>query len=539
MRQRLAFGPAALAAGIVLLLAGPAAASPGPVVPTTSGAVEGVVNGAVAEWRGIPYAAPPVGALRWRPPGPAPPWAGVRDASEFATPCIQLAPDGTLGSEDCLYLNVFAPSTATSASHLAVMVHLHPGSNSGFFPYMDANAFTARDVVVVTLAYRLGVLGFVGHPALSAEGGGSSGEYGLLDQLAALRWVRDNIAAFGGDPSRVMLFGSSAGSFDTVALMASPLSAGLFARASVQGEVRWGLTGQFTGIDDAEGIGLQIAGAVGCTGAADVPACLRAVPASDLVEAAGFLDLFPWTGGVVLPRPAIELLSEHATVPLLAGFDREEDAIFQPNPLDAPYSKGKWVEDTTALVGSNFGARARALYPLSSYDSLLWSYITMLTDAKRGCPTRQLANAVAPRAPVWRWLYTHVYEDDPIFAPFRASHVLEEGFLWQTDPIGLGHVNTAAEQVLADRMTDYWTNFAKTGNPNGAGLPPWPQYNASTEPTLTLDDQIGVVGRYHAQECALLDSVPILFPFPWEVGGGYGPAKFPPAFLYGHAQAVP
>ncbi|HVQ87506.1 MAG TPA: carboxylesterase family protein, partial [Actinomycetes bacterium] len=235
------------AVALALVLAGPLIAhastssASGLVVHTQGGNLRGIDNGAVSEWRGIPYAAPPVGSLRWRAPRPAAQWQGVRDATEFAEPCIQVAfddqgPNGTRGSENCLYLNVFAPKGAVPSSKLPVMVHLHPGGNAGFEPYTEATALVEHGVIVVTLAYRLGVFGFVGHPELSAKQGGHSGEYGMFDQLAALRWVQDNIAAFGGDSSNVTLFGSSAGSFDTVALTASPLSRGLFARASIQAE---------------------------------------------------------------------------------------------------------------------------------------------------------------------------------------------------------------------------------------------------------------------------------------------------------------
>jgi len=516
-----------------------AVASSALVVNTTSGAVAGILYGSEKEWRGVPYAAPPVGGLRWRPPAPVTPWSGVRDATVFAPPCIQLdfISGGTLGSEDCLYLNVFAPSNATATSRLAVLVHLHPGSNSGYHAYRDAAAFTARGVIVVTVGYRLGVFGFVGHAALTAEGGGSSGEYGLLDQLAALRWVRDNIASFGGDPSRVTLFGSSAGSFDTAALMASPLSQGLITRAAVQGDVQWGLTGAGNTISDAEQIGLQVSQHVGCESAASVLACLRATPAADLVEAAGPLDIVPWIGGAVLPKSPLELVRERRTVPLLVGFDREEEAALQGNPLDSPYPADKWVKDTNALVGPDLGVQARSLYPPSAYDSLLWSYITMRTDAVRGCPTRRLANAV--QAPVYRYLYTHVYENDPFFAQFRASHILEDPLLWGSDIFGFGHIFTPAEQLLSQKMADYWTNFAKTGNPNGPGLATWPAYNPNGEPTLTLDDQVGVATNYHDQQCALLDTIPFLYPAPWAQGFGRGLASVPPGFLEGHARAFP
>jgi para-nitrobenzyl esterase len=511
-----------------------ATASAGLTVQTTSGAVGGVLNGSTKEWRGVPYAAAPVGNLRWRPPAPASHWTGTRPATAFAQPCIQLDfPSGTFGSEDCLYLNVFVPAGASASAHLPVMVHLHPGSNSGFHPYEDASAFTSRGVIVVTVAYRLGVLGFVGHPALSAESG-TSGEYGLLDQIAALKWVRDNIAAFGGDPANVTLFGSSAGTFDTVALVSSPLTHGLIARAAVQGEAFNALHGVPT-IAEAEQLGFDLSQAFGCESTPNPLACLRAAPASLLVEGAGFLDLLPWTGGVVLPKSPLEVFTTRATVPLLIGFDREEDAVFF-DPFDPSYGANDWVRDTNHLLGASLGPQVRALYPPSAYDSFLWSTITLATDTDRGCPTRLLANAAAARTPVWRWLYTHVYEDDDFFGTFRASHVLEDPFIWGSDVFGYGHAPTPAEQTLSARMTSYWANFAKTGNPNGPGLPAWPRYNTATESTLMLDDQIGVVNGYHREQCDLLDDVGALFPPPW--WPGHGPPHDPPGFLYGHANGI-
>ena len=529
-----------LIATAAALLAPAAVPSPALVVTTTNGAVGGIVEGAVKEWRGVPYAAPPIGPLRWRAPATVTPWAGVRDATSFATPCIQLdfANGGTLGSEDCLYLNVFVPATATSTSHLPVMVHLHPGGNSTGDAYTEADAFTARGVVVVTVGYRLGVLGFVAHPALTAEGSGSSGTYGLLDQIAALQWVHQNIDAFGGDSSRVTLFGSSAGSFDTVAVMASPRSRGLISAAAVQGEPVWPLTGRFNTLVDSEALGLDVLRPAGCDAAADVLACLRATPASQLVEGAGYLDIGPPVDGTVLPKAPLELVREGGMVPLLVGFDREEDAAFHQDAFQGTYTKTRWVKDTNSVVGPNLGERVRALYPVASYPSLLWSFLTIATDAVRGCPTRRLANAVsASGAPVWRYLYTHAYENDPFFGQFRASHVLEEALLWHADVLGFGHTLTPAEETLSARMTSYWANFALTGDPNGADLPRWPQYSNGGEQTLTLDDQVGVVSGYHAAQCAVLDTLPAPFPGPFELGGRSGPPSVPPAFLYGRARA--
>ena len=502
-------------------------------VTTATGDVEGVPGPSGKEWRGIPYAAPPVGDLRWRPPAPPTPWSGVRDATSFASPCIQLEFEGgTRGSEDCLYLNVFAPADAGAESGLPVMVHLHPGGNFFGDAYTDASAFTARGAIVVTVGYRLGVFGFMGHPVLTTEG--HSGEYGVLDQLAALRWVRDNIAAFGGNSANVTLFGSSAGSFDTVAVMASPLSQGLLTRAAVQGIPVWPLTG--TGSSElpaSEAFGDFVADSVSCSSSSDALGCLRTLPADVLVEAAGPGDIGgPPVGGAVLPESPLELLS-HTAVPLLVGFDREEDAAFT-DPFQDPYTTKNWVQETNSMVGWRLGSKARSLYPASDYDSLLWSSITMRTDAVRGCPTRRLANLVAAKAPVWRYLYTHIYEDDPFFAGFRAAHVLEEALLWDADVLGLGHELTPAEEILSQRMTDYWTNFAKNGNPNGIGLSAWPSYNTVNEPTLTLDSESQVVGAYHRQQCGFMDSISGLFPPPW--GPGHGPSIDPPGFRYDHAR---
>ena len=275
--------------------------APGPVVHTSAGDIGATVEGSVVEWRAIPYAAPPVGDLRWRPPQPAAPWTGVRVSSEFAPECIQLGVSApTEGSEDCLYLNVFAPAGTAPSDHLPVMVHLHPGGNYFVDAYHNADAFVNRGVIVVTVGYRLGVMGFAGHPALTVEGGGSSGEYGVLDQIAALQWVQHNIVGFGGDPRNVTLFGDSAGSFDAVAIAASPLGRGLFARLAAQTEAFWPLRGKGT-IADAEDIGSDVAAAVGCSDAADVLTCLRALPADGLVQAAGPGDVAPWVGGRVLP----------------------------------------------------------------------------------------------------------------------------------------------------------------------------------------------------------------------------------------------
>lgn len=501
----------------------PAARADNLLVQTTEGWVQGFADGPAQTWAGIPYAAPPTGSLRWRPPEPPTPWVGVRDTTRFAEECPQLISAVEVeGNEDCLYLNVFSPLGTTSSSELPVMVHLHPGGNGGFHAYTNADAFVERGVIVVTVGYRLGVFGFVGHPALSAEDGRSSGEYGVLDQIAALEWVRDNIARFGGDPGNVTLFGDSAGSFDAVAIVASPLGQGLVRRAAIQTESWWPLHGTGT-IADAEQIGLQVATQVGCSTAPDVRGCLRAVPADDLVRAAGFLDVPPWVGGVVLQRPPLELISELPdTIPFLVGSNRDEASNgwfgdFLVGSLT--YRTEYYYRDSIALVGATLAVEARRLYPKKAYESPMWAAVAMYSDGIYGCPIRDLA--LAASGSVYRYLYANTYENDDVLASLRAGHYLDDPLLWHdperlSEPGQATYVLTAEEEALSATMTSYWTNFAKTGDPNGSGLPVWPRFDADGEQVLVLDHPVELTSFYQSSRCGFFDTVPALFPpFGW------------------------
>jgi para-nitrobenzyl esterase len=483
------------------------------VVQTKSGAVQGVNVGSVNQWRGIPYAAPPVGNLRWKPPSPLAPWAGVRDGSEFGSHCIQLDTNTTtIGSEDCLFLNVSVPVGTTSASSLPVMVHVHGGGNTFGWGYEDAHVFTDLGVVVVTLNYRLGILGFLAHPALTAEGGGSSSNYALRDQIAALQWVQDNIAAFGGDPANVTLFGFSAGAFDVASLMVSPLAQGLFKRVALNPEAFWPLTGAGLGLSDVELIGEQLAQSVGCGDALDALTCLRATPADQLVLTFGFSEIDGVTDGKVLPKPVIELMQEiGGTMPMLLGGAREEWSEFLVGFVPNPMSWDQYVLFSNNLVGEHFGAKARALYPTSSYESIYWTFVRLGTDAIYACPVRTLA--LFNRYPTYRFLSTHVMENDPSEAAFKASHTSVDLLLWGATGIWNYYTETPAEQALSLRMERYWTNFAKTGSPNKGGLPLWPQYEPNDPELLILDDvSYANPGDYHAIQCNYLNTVPFILP---------------------------
>ena len=490
---------------------------PGRVVHTDAGDVGSIVEGSVVEWRAVPYAAPPVGELRWRPPAPAEPWAGVRLSPGFAPQCVQLGIEAPAeGSEDCLYVNVFAPVGTTPSDGLPVMVHLHGGANFFGQPYRNAETFVERGVIVVTVGYRLGVMGFIGHPELTEEGNGSSGEYGVFDQIAALHWVQDNISGFGGDPNNVTLFGESAGSFDAVAIAASPLGEGLFARVAAQTEIFQYLHGQPT-INDAEYEGELVAAAVGCAGSTEVVACLRTVPPEDLVLAAGVNGVPPWVGGHVLSKSPLELIGSDTTpVPMLLGSNREEAAFaFAEGGILPPgddYRPQDRYRDTNALVGPQHGSELRQLYPVVAYDSAFWASVAAYSDAHYTCPIRRLA--LANQAPVYRYLYTHAYDSvpDPVIVAARAAHFFDDPILWHDPELlyGLDFEFSADEERLAARMADYWTSFAKTGNPNGPGVEKWLPFTPSAENIKVLDEPARDLVGYHNTECAFLDPLPYL-----------------------------
>jgi para-nitrobenzyl esterase len=493
------------------------------IAVTQSGAVQGVVEGDLLAFRGIPFAAPPVGNLRWRPPAAPASWQGIRSATTFGNKCPQTNfNNGALGNEDCLTLNIYATIPPVSSKQ-AVMVFFHGGAevlgSAQDEPWDVAPPLANHGVIVVTAQYRLGLLGFLANPLLTAEGQGSSGNYGLMDMIAALHWVQQNIAQFGGDPSRVMLFGQSAGSFNVQALLASPAAQGLFAAAGME-------SGSFpsnwlgSSITDAYPYYANLAQLLHCDTAADVLACLRAVPADTLVvsslntPAHVFMNIEP----NVLPENPFDKLQRLGTpVPLLIGSNSEEESqaeVFSP-PLDASgYATLIHTQFDALLAGA--GNAVILLYPATDYTNPNYAHIAVESDYHYTCQTRAFARAVsgAQRPPVWRYLFTHRFETDASVNALRAFHTAELNFvsgnLQHVTYAGVPYVPDAAELTLADEIMGYWVRFAATGNPNGPGAAPWSAYDAS-EKILQLDDTISTLTGYRNAQCDYLTPLPLVF----------------------------
>ena len=444
-----------------------AAAAP-PQVAVTGGVIEGIAGASDDPllFRGIPFAAAPVGALRWRAPQPVTPWRGVRMATTRVPACLQNdygwnRSDHVAGSEDCLTLDVATPGLA---GHRPVMVWIHGGSNrAGSAGDTVKAALALRGIVLVAIQYRLGIFGFLSHRALSAEAHGASGNYGLMDQIVALRWVQDNIARFGGDPANVTIFGESAGAQDVGLLLAAPTARRLFARAILQsGTPNFGLPTR--PLDRALRIGDQLDALLGSGGNAGLlrGASSAAVLAADLrvhderLESDDFLWLRPTIDGAVLPDDPRSLLRQGPARPVIIGSNRAEFGL--------PGGRAHRDANVDAAFGAHAG-KARAFYRLDEPDPtpdprLGDRDLRIATDILFRCPSGRLADLLAESGwPVWR------YEFDLAPDGGRSFHGADIDYVMADQPIG-----------LALSMQDYWLAFAYSGVPAPADKPAWPRY---------------------------------------------------------------
>ncbi len=487
-----------------ILVTGTAACAGGPAGTTTSGSasslvvrtadgqVHGLATASVDDYLGIPYAAPPVGALRWQPPRPPAPWRGIRVATRFAPHCPQPAsPFGRASvSEDCLYLNVFTPPTH-HGSGLPVMVWIHGGALvSGESDDYDPSALVAHGVIVVTFNYRLGALGFLAHPALAAKPGGPSGDYGLMDQQAALRWVQRNIRAFGGDPAKVTIFGESAGGQSVLLQLASPTARGLFARAIAESG---GYALGQASLASAEAAGRAFAAKAGC--ATQTAQCLRSLPVATILadqdQTGATIDI---DGRVLTSQLKTALASgEFNRVPVIDGSNHDEWRLFVALSTfeGHPVTAADYVPmiATTLHVSRSIAEIIAAQYPLADYASPALALGTVGTDAIFACPTLLLDQALARYVP----MYAYEFNDEHAPAgslpqpgfPYGATHAAELPYLFGLPGTAASDF-TSAQQRLAGAMQDAWTSFAAAGVPSLTAGGPWPRFATASQLMLSL-----------------------------------------------------
>jgi para-nitrobenzyl esterase len=470
-----------------------------------SGPISGFKEGDIWTYLGIPYAQPPVGELRWKEPQPVTPWEETLPCDSYGPACPQ-PPVGfdeglNVGetSEDCLYLNVWSPAESPD-ERLPVMVWIHGGAfktGAGSLPVYDGHNLAERGVVVVTINYRLGPLGFFAHPLLSEESPhGVSGNYGLLDQIAALQWVRKNIAAFGGDPGNVTVFGESAGGISIVYLMTSPLAEGLFHRAVVESGPMLDLglpVNKVLTLREAEIEGARLSRELGCSADGDVLAELRAKTPEELIEAVssqeglfGPISLAPIVDGYVLPENPSQVFArgEQHPVPLLTGTNADEGTIFAPD-LDLAQYKA-----AAGLIYGENASKVLELFPASTdaeVKEALNRLITRLGFASSARFTVERMDEAGVRAYLYQ--FTRV-PDDPRAEELGSFHGLEIPYVFGTlEKMGIMD-SGGADATLSEVMMTYWTNFASTGDPNGEGVPEWPAFSPDTAPYQVLGDEI-------------------------------------------------
>ena len=497
-------------AGAALLLGqGIAAAVDMTRVELDSGRVQGVVQSEVIAFKGIPFAAPPVGALRWRPPQAPQSWPGARQADHYGPDCMQVpipsdaAPLGVKPEEDCLYVNVWLPARPPRGK-LPVFVWIYGGGfvNGGSSPAVyDGSAFARQGVAFVSFNYRLGRFGFFAHPALTAEQpGGPLANYAIMDQIAALKWVRKNIGAFGGDPQNVTLCGESAGGISVHILMTSPAAAGLFNKAIVQsGGGRPGIFKDRAlsgGPESAEALGVAFARKEGIEGpGADALGKLRALPAEELAKGLNLASMSDSTyvggpvvdGTIITANPSqLYAAGKGARVPMMVGATSQDIGFMQANSIDA-------------LLGQ-FGAdaqKARAVYGVHDSDDVRLVAFRMGGDQMMIEPARYIASTLAARGqPVYEFRFSYVAESirGQFGGVMGAMHASDIPFAFDTVAAKYGKELTPADAAGARAMNAYWVAFARTGKPQAPGQPAWPAYDPQTDLIMNFTNNGPVAG---------------------------------------------
>ena len=485
------------------LLAAPAAAQ---TLPKTLQVTGGEIAAAPAApdgvrvYKGLPYAAPPVGERRWKPPAPVQPWTGVRPIDAYAPNCLQPKRYGDVDpftpsmSEDCLYLNV--TTAAKVGETLPVFFWIHGGgygAGSGSEPRHDGEALARKGVVVVTINYRLGVFGFMAHPELTAESPRhASGDQALADMIAALRWVKANARTFGGDPDNVTIVGESAGSDAVSRMMVSPEAKGLFHRAIGESGSAFGMTSGDQTLAQGEAVGLAFAKSMG----GDDLARLRARSSAEILAAWNAPDtdfgFGPTLDGWILPASAAQTFAarQQADVPLLVGWNRDEGSLMEGGMFA--------TRGLQQVLAGRFGPRAGealALYPVDPPATARASQQTYAGDVRMGLPTWRwaMAQTKTGKSPVYVYRFDHAPKVPADWfgaanrgKDFGAFHSADIVYVFDHPEILKAWTTDATDRRVADQMSSYWVNFARTGDPNGPGLPPWAPYTPDASPKKLL-----------------------------------------------------
>lgn len=483
-----------------------------PIVKTVSGLVQGIIDDDVSIFKGIPYAAPPVGEFRWRPPQTVKPWTEIRDASQYGLNCAQAgwgAAPGTISegsSEDGLYLNIWKPRSANPGANLPVMVWIHGGAfvfGSGSQPDFSGIQFAKQGVILITFNYRLGRLGFFAFPALSKEHPEEpKGNYAYMDQIAALQWVKENISAFGGNPKKVTIFGESAGGVSVHSLLTIPAAKGLFQKAII--ESGGGRDGVLTGRpihnenDDmyypisAETIGINFAQKHGINGTdAEALAKLRSLNVAEIVDGGQETNGpggVPIYSGPILDGKLVVETAESAyklgkvpNIPIIIGSNSAE--------VPAGFVNAKNKEELIALFG-NHKEEALAAYDVDGKTDFAKMLTLVNTDKVWAEPTRFTGRAFASKSiPVYTYLFSYVSEPMKERMKYGASHGSEIPFVFGNLIDRNGIIFTEKDKGVAKMMNSYWVNFAKNGNPNGEGLPLWPMFDTNKNNIFELNKE--------------------------------------------------
>lgn len=490
-------------------------------IKTTEGLIKGKIARQIYTFKGIPYAAPPTGNRRWCPPQALDPWEGVRDCRQYRTLAPQpLYPDDSFfkqpnypQSEDCLHLNIWTPSVEAN-SKLAVMVWIHGGYfnyGGGALPHYDGERLAKSEVVLVTINYRLGVLGFLGHPGLSEESPhGVSGNYALLDQIAALKWVKANITQFGGDPENITLFGESAGSWSISILTSSPLARGLFQKAIGQSGASTGPTpflkksvhGKMAG----EEVGLKFAQAAGVKTLGE----LRSLSVHQVLEAAAASGFYtePYVDGWLIPDEPRFIMDrgEQNQVATLLGSNRDEATTFV-DPRTLPTN----VTDFRRQIEEKYGAlsaRVFEAYPVEKAEDILAAHLNKFGDQLFTLPMRHWARKMA-KAQLAAYLYYFTRVPNIKNKEYFGSyHSAEIPYVFNNlYKIPVKGIFDEYDQHLADTLSAYWVNFAKYGDPNGPDLPKWDPYGLEKEPYMEFGNAIQLKQHLHKHRLDILEEI--------------------------------